>query len=57
MAETKEGKITRVVYNNPANGYTVAQFETASEMFTLTGSFHAVNTSARYKITGEFKIQ
>lgn len=56
MAETKEGKITRVVYNNPANGYTVAQFETASEMFTLTGSFHAVNTSARYKITGEFKI-
>lgn len=55
MTETKEGKITRVIFNNSSNGYTVANFETADEMFTITGSFHVVNSGARYRITGEFR--
>lgn len=55
MTEVKEGKITRVIFNNEANGYTVALFETADEQFTLTGSFHAVNANARYRISGFFK--
>jgi exodeoxyribonuclease V alpha subunit len=56
MTETKEGKIAHVIFNNPDNGYTVAVFETDDEQFTITGSFHAVNPGARYRLTGEFRV-
>lgn len=55
MTETKEGRITRVIFSNESNGYVVAVFETEDEQFTLTGNFHMVNLNSRYRVEGEFR--
>lgn len=54
--ERKEGELTRIIFNNKDNGYTVAVFETADEEFTVTGSFHAPTEGMRYRLSGAFKV-
>lgn len=55
MIETKTGKVTHIIFNNKANGYTVAIFETEDEQFTIVGNFHAINTEITYELEGSFK--
>lgn len=52
----KEGTLTRIIFNNKDNGYTVAIFETDDEEFTVTGNFHQPKEGLRYQITGSFKV-
>lgn len=54
--QIKEGELTRIIFNNKDNGYTVAGFETDDEEFTITGNFHAPAEGLRYRITGSFKV-
>lgn len=52
----KEGTLTRIIFNNKDNGYTVALFETEDEEFTVTGNFHQPKEGLRYQIKGSFKV-
>lgn len=54
--EEKQGKIEKIIYNNESNGYTVAVFETDSEQFTITGTFHEIKQGVAYKLHGDFKV-
>ena len=55
MNEIKKGKITKIIFNNSENGYTVALFETENEMFTIVGNFHEVKINTKYVLSGKFK--
>ena len=50
----KTGRITRVIFNNPANGYTVAVFRTDDGPITLTGCFHTIAPESTYEVEGDF---
>ena len=53
--ETQIGKITEVIFRNNENGYTVAEFETETELFTIVGNLARCNTGTRMELTGRFK--
>ncbi|MBR0374558.1 MAG: ATP-dependent RecD-like DNA helicase [Mogibacterium sp.] len=52
----KTGRITKVIFNNPANGYTVAIFKTDDGSITLTGCFHSISAEATYEVEGDFVV-
>lgn len=52
----KEGKIAKVIFNNPGNGYTVAVFDTKDGSFRIAGSFAEPKIGTRYRIEGKFTI-
>jgi len=52
----KEGKLSRIIYNNAENGYTVAVFDTDEGTIRIAGSFNEPKMGARYKLDGNFTI-
>ena len=52
----QEGKLGRVIFNNPENGYTVAVFDTEEGSFRIAGSFAEPKTGAAYRLEGRFTI-
>ncbi len=53
---TQEGKLGKIIFNNPENGYTVAIFDTEESSFRIAGSFAEPKTGARYRLEGRFTI-
>ncbi len=53
---TQEGKLGKIIFNNPENGYTVAIFDTEESSFRIAGSFAEPKTGARYRLEGKFTI-
>lgn len=52
----KEGKLGKIIFNNPENGYTVAILDTDEGSFRIAGSFAEPKTGAAYRLEGEFTI-
>lgn len=52
----KEGKITRVIFNNESNGYTVAVFDTDEGAIRIAGSVAEPKEGAKYRLEGKFTI-
>jgi len=52
----QEGKLGRIIFNNPENGYTVAVFDTEEGSFRIAGSFAEPKTGAAYRLEGRFTI-
>ncbi|MBQ6388548.1 MAG: ATP-dependent RecD-like DNA helicase [Mogibacterium sp.] len=52
----KEGKLGRIIFNNPENGYTVAVFDTEEGSFRIAGSFAEPKQGANYRLEGRFII-
>ena len=52
----QEGKLGKIIFNNPENGYTVAVFDTEEGSFRIAGSFGEPRTGARYRLEGRFTI-
>lgn len=52
----KDGKISRIIFNNSANGYTVAVFDTEDGSFRIAGSFAEPKQGASYRLEGSFTI-
>ena len=52
----KEGKLGRIIFNNPGNGYTVAILDTEDGSFRIAGSFAEPKSGAAYRLEGEFSI-
>ncbi|MBR0400633.1 MAG: ATP-dependent RecD-like DNA helicase [Mogibacterium sp.] len=50
------GTLSRVIFNNPENGYTVAVFDTDEGSMTIVGSFAEPKPGARYRLDGRFVI-
>ncbi len=53
---TQEGKLGKIIFNNPENGYTVAIFDTEEGSFRIAGSFAEPKTGAKYRLEGKFTI-
>lgn len=58
-AETLQGRITRVVFSNPENGYTVLRFRPEGagifDEVTAVGYFANLRTDDEYRLAGEWK--
>ena len=52
----QEGKLGKIIFNNPENGYTVAVFDTEAGAIRIAGSFAEPKTGARYRLEGRFTI-
>lgn len=52
----KKGKLVRIIFNNPENGYTVAVFDTDEGAVRIAGSFAEPKTGASYRLEGKFTI-
>ena len=52
----KKGKLGRIIFNNPDNGYTVAVFDTDEGSVRIAGSFAEPKTGASYRLEGRFTI-
>ena len=52
----QEGKLGKVIFNNPENGYTVAILDTEDGSFRIAGSFAEPKTGAAYRLEGDFTI-
>ena len=52
----REGKLGRIIFNNPENGYTVAVFDTEDGSFRIAGSFAEPRQGAKYRLEGKFTI-
>ena len=52
----QEGKIARIIFNNPENGYTVAVFDAEESSFRIAGSFAEPKTGAKYRLEGRFTV-
>ena len=52
----QEGKLGKIIFNNPENGYTVAVFDTDEGSFRIAGSFAEPKTGAAYRLEGKFTI-
>ncbi len=53
---TQEGKLGKIIFNNPENGYTVAIFDTEESSFRIAGSFAEPKTGAKYRLEGRFTV-
>lgn len=53
--DIQTGTVTDIIYRNSENGYTVAEFETESEIFTIVGNLSHIRAGARLKLEGAFK--
>ena len=52
----KEGKLSRIIFNNQENGYTVAVFDTEDGAIRIAGSFNEPRIGASYRLDGAFTI-
>ncbi len=52
----QEGKLGKIIFNNPENGYTVAVFDTEAGAIRIAGSFAEPKTGAAYRLEGRFTI-
>ena len=61
----QEGKLGKIIFNNPENGYTVAVFDTEAGAIRIAGSFAAIRiagsfaepkSGAKYRLEGRFTI-
>ena len=52
----QEGKLGKIIFNNPENGYTVAILDTEEGSFRIAGSFAEPKTGAAYRLEGDFTI-
>ena len=52
----KEGNLTRVIFHNESNGYTVAVLDTDEGAVRIAGSVAEPKEGARYRIEGKFTI-
>ena len=52
----QEGKLGKIIFNNPENGYTVAVFDTEGGSFRIAGSFAEPKTGAKYRLEGRFTV-
>ena len=53
---TQEGKLGKIIFNNPENGYTVAIFDTEDSSFRIAGSFAEPKIGTKYRLEGRFTI-
>ena len=53
---TQNGKLGKIIFNNPENGYTVAVFDTEDGAIRIAGSFAEPRTGAKYRLEGRFVI-
>lgn len=51
-----EGSISRIIFNNDTNGYTVAVFDTEDGAIRIAGHFNEPSPGARYRLEGEFVV-
>ncbi len=56
MKETKEGRISDLIFHNEENFYTIAVFETDTEQFYAVGYLPRPQKGRRYTLTGEWKV-
>ena len=52
----QEGKLGKIIFNNPDNGYTVAVFDTEAGAIRIAGSFAEPKSGAKYRLEGRFTI-
>ena len=52
----QQGKLGKIIFNNPENGYTVAVFDTEEGSFRIAGSFAEPKTGAAYRLEGRFTV-
>lgn len=52
----QQGKLGKIIFNNPENGYTVAVFDTEAGAIRIAGSFAEPKTGAKYRLEGRFTI-
>lgn len=52
----KEGTLTRIIFNNESNGYTVAVLDTDEGSVRIAGSIAEPKEGARYRLEGKFTI-
>ena len=52
----QEGKLGKIIFNNPENGYTVAVFDTEAGAIRIAGSFAEPKSGAKYRLDGRFTI-
>ena len=52
----QEGKLGKIIFNNPENGYTVAVFDTEAGAIRIAGSFAEPKSGAKYRLEGRFTI-
>ena len=52
----QEGKLGKIIFNNPGNGYTVAVFDTEEGSFRIAGSFAEPRTGVSYRLEGRFTV-
>jgi exodeoxyribonuclease V alpha subunit len=52
----QEGKLGKIIFNNPENGYTVAVFDTEAGAIRIAGSFAEPKSGAKYRLQGRFAI-
>ena len=52
----KEGTLTRIIFNNAGNGYTVAVLDTDEGAVRIAGSIAEPKEGARYRLEGKFTI-
>ncbi len=52
----KKGSISRIIFHNDSNGYTVAVFDTDEESFRIAGAFNAPAIGTNYALEGSFTI-
>ena len=52
----KEGKLTRIIFNNAGNGYTVAVLDTDEGAIRIAGSMADPREGANYSLEGKFQI-
>ena len=52
----QEGKLGKIIFNNPENGYTVAVFDTEEGSFRIAGSFAEPRTGTAYRLEGKFTV-
>ncbi len=52
----QEGKLGKIIFNNPGNGYTVAIFDTEEGSFRIAGSFADPRPGNVYRLEGRFTV-
>ena len=52
----KEGKLSKIIFNNEGNGYTVAVFDTEEGAIRIAGSFNEPKIGTKYRLEGNFII-
>ncbi len=52
----QEGKLGKIIFNNPENGYTGAVFGTEAGAIRIAGSFAEPKSGAKYRLEGRFTI-